>query len=207
METQLNDNDPNNIKVTDFGNDIYIINDMIDSTFCKNMCNHINEQTLDKTDQYSDDSNVLSYNIGIGGLCMDNILIKQDISLLLTGYVRAIASVINKVRPYVFSHEIPNISMLEFRKIFGETRPHIDNISDKNIRHLTCIIILNNDYDDGVFSFPSQNLEFKVKQGDVVLFPPFWTHPHKVSCPTNGFRYTITYWYVDSTATNSISIS
>ena len=207
METQLNDNDPNNVKVTDLGNDIYIINDMIDSTFCKNMCNHINEQALYKTDQYSDDSNVLSYNINIDELCMDNILIKQDISLLLTGYVRAIASVINNVRQYVFSNEIPNISIIELRKIFGKTNLHIDNISDKNVRHLTCIIILNNDYDDGVFSFPSQNLEFKVKQGDVVLFPPFWTHPHKVSCPTNGFRYTITYWYVDSTATNSISIS
>ena len=209
METQHNDNDndANIKKVTDFGNDIYIINDMLDSTFCKNMCNHINEQALNKNDQYLNGSNVLSYNININELCMDNILIKQDISLLLTGYVRAIASVINNIRPHVFSNQIPNISMVQLRRIFGETRHHIDNITPTSIRHLTCIIILNNDYDDGVFSFPSQNLEFKVKQGDVVLFPPFWTHPHKVSCPSNGFRYTINYWYVDSTATDSISIS
>ena len=81
METQHNDNDANTKNVTDFGNDIYIINDMLDSTFCKNMCNHINEQALNKNDQYLNGSNVLSYNININELCMDNILIKQDISL------------------------------------------------------------------------------------------------------------------------------
>lgn len=62
----------------------------------------------------------------------------------------------------------------------------------KFVRALSFIAVLNDDYDGGIFNFPNQNLKFKVKKGDVVLFPPYWTHPHSVtSVGEDQARYTI----------------
>jgi hypothetical protein len=186
--------------------DIYIIKNIIDNTFCENMRNHINDQALD-IKPYSSNNNVKAYSINIDELCMDNILIKQDISLLLTGYVRVILSIINKMNDNIFdNNSIPTISMIGLRKICGETLEHIDNIRPDEVRLLSCIIPLNNDYDDGIFSFPNQNIEFKANKGDVILFPPYWTHPHKVSAPLNGFRYTLNFWYLHPDDQDGISV-
>lgn len=60
------------------------------------------------------------------------------------------------------------------------------------IRCLSLIIVLNDDYDGGIFNFPNQNLNLKLKNGEVIIFPPYWTHPYSVSsvgeCQS---RYTI----------------
>ncbi len=186
--------------------DIYIIHNLIQDTFCENIRNLIDSQAHENITGYTYVSAVIAYIITLGDISLDNIIIKQDISLLLSGYIRAITSIISKINNTIFQNFIPNISTVEFRKIYGETKKHIDNISRDNPRMLTCIIMLNDDYDDGIFSFPSQNVQFKPKKGDIILFPPYWTHPHQVSAPTNGFRYAITFWYNHPTDNNTISI-
>lgn len=101
------------------------------------------------------------------------------------------------------------------RKHYGATRHHCDglahlikhsrinNIYDdndsfefKNInmaRDTTCIFSLNDDFEGGEFLFPDKKCKFHLKPGSVVLFPPFWTHPHEVSTITSS-RYTICTW-------------
>ena len=69
-------------------------------------------------------------------------------------------------------------------------RPHI-NI----IRKLTMIIALNSNYEGGEIEFPTQNVKIKMKQGDLIAFPPYWTHEHFVNSPCNDtYRYTINLW-------------
>lgn len=194
------DNDICNYNVTSFPGNIYIIRDLIDDTFCENMRNIIDEQSKYTMDTYSPGSNVICNAVSLLNLSTDDILIKQNISLFLTGYVRAIVSIINHIDSRIFSNFIPTISQVELRRIYGATREHIDGIDTNSPRILTCIILLNDDYDDGIFSFPTLNVTFKPKKGDIILFPPYWTHPHCVSTPTNGFRYTINFWYNHSTA-------
>ena len=93
------------------------------------------------------------------------------------------------------------------RKVYGRTRLHADNpnpfinrediktISVDSLRTLSVIIALNDDYDGGEFVFPSQEIIVKLKKGQAIAFPPYWTHPHKVAAPSNGtFRYTINTW-------------
>ena len=91
------------------------------------------------------------------------------------------------------------------RKIYGPTRLHSDgildyntddsNVSTKRLRNLSVIIALNGDYDNGEFYFPSQDKLIKLKKGQIIAFPPYWTHPHTVFTPTNGtYRYTINTW-------------
>jgi predicted 2-oxoglutarate/Fe(II)-dependent dioxygenase YbiX len=88
------------------------------------------------------------------------------------------------------------------RKIYGETRIHSDNIFSDNtnkdinkIRNMSLIINLNDNYEGGEFYFPIQNYKIKLKKGDIILFPPYWTHPHMVYSPINNtYRYTINTW-------------
>jgi hypothetical protein len=98
------------------------------------------------------------------------------------------------------------------RKVYGATKKHIDGIlsspktqikiinesrfvSISSIRCMSCIIILNDDFEGCVFRFPKQNIEVYPKKGMLIAFPPYWTHPHSVSEPSPGtHRYTINTW-------------
>ena len=92
------------------------------------------------------------------------------------------------------------------RRIEGATRNHVDGIlveklidkdliSIHKIRKLSVIICLNDDYEGSEFYFPAQEYKIKLKKGEAIAFPPYWTHPHEVSAPENGtFRYTINTW-------------
>ena len=60
---------------------------------------------------------------------------------------------------------------------------------------MSIIICLNDDYEDGEFYFPIQDFRIKLKKGQIIAFPPYWTHQHMVSTPTNNtYRYTINTW-------------
>jgi hypothetical protein len=90
------------------------------------------------------------------------------------------------------------------RRIHGGTKRHVDGVHSKTggfknfVRCLSMIIVLNDDYDGGIFNFPAQNLKFKVKKGEVVMFPPYWTHPHSVTSVGEGqARYTINTWILE----------
>jgi len=99
-----------------------------------------------------------------------------------------------------------NIETIALRKIDGPTRLHIDgptynmsglDVSESfdQIRTLSVIIALNGDYDGGEIVFPCQNFKTKLKQGEAIVFPPYWTHPHYTEdLKNNTFRYTINTW-------------
>lgn len=91
------------------------------------------------------------------------------------------------------------------RRIYGKTRRHSDGVREKqtDLRSLSAIVALNSNYDDGIFKFPKQNLQVKLKKGDLILFPPFWTHPHEVSSPSNNTnRFTINCWSIEKSLPN-----
>jgi hypothetical protein len=99
------------------------------------------------------------------------------------------------------------------RKIYGSTRQHKDGticatsfhvINNKiyapidNVRALSAILILNDDYEGCFFEFPRQEISLSLKKGQLIAFPRYWTHPHKVTEPLNGsYRYTINMWLYD----------
>jgi hypothetical protein len=69
----------------------------------------------------------------------------------------------------------------------------------RDVRKISVIIALNGDYEGGEFYFPSQGIDkIKLKKGQAILFPPYWTHPHGVNKPENNtFRYTINTWLLE----------
>lgn len=89
-------------------------------------------------------------------------------------------------------------------KINGESKLHAHGIDCKVSKFknfvpcLSLIIGLNDDYDGGIFNFPNQGLKIKLKKGEVLLFPPYWTHPHAVTSVGEGqARYTINTWILE----------
>ena len=107
----------------------------------------------------------------------------------------------NIIRDYL-SLEVMGDSGYQLRKIHGTTRLHTDGSLDEdggNLRNLSCIVALNDDFGGGEVSFPRQDFLYKMKRGDVLLFPPYHTHPHQVYPPHAGtYRYTINTWFYDA---------
>lgn len=95
-----------------------------------------------------------------------------------------------------------------YRKIYGPTRLHKDGvyvdkkeeeyIRIKSMRNMSVIICLNEDYDGGEFMFPKQDRKIKLKKGNIIAFPPYWTHLH-MTYPllNNTYRYTINTWLTE----------
>jgi hypothetical protein len=117
---------------------------------------------------------------------------------------KSIGKILTKLRDSTPSFTGTQDTGYTLRKIYGGTAMHIDGIHSestgytKSVRCLSIIIVLNDDYDGGVFCFPYQGLKFRVQKGQAVLFPPYWTHPHSVTSVGEGqARYTINTWVLE----------
>lgn len=75
-------------------------------------------------------------------------------------------------------------SSIQLRKITGRTRLHIDNIEVTPLSmtrytvRLGTFIGVFSDCEDSLV-FPAQQRTIKMIKGDLIFFPPFWTHPHE----------------------------
>ena len=96
------------------------------------------------------------------------------------------------------------VHTVELRKIWGDTRYHVDGMTDstnqplEHLRVLSVIVALNSDYEGGELCFPEQDFKIKLKAGEVLAFPPYWTHPHYSNdLKNNTYRYTLTAWFCE----------
>ena len=70
----------------------------------------------------------------------------------------------------------------------------IDDLGHKDSNHLAGWVYLNDDYEGGELSFINQNISFKPKAGDLVMFPGNIHYWYNVE-PTNGSRYIMPVWF------------
>jgi len=212
----------NNIIVHEYDNNIYIIKNLVSTIFCSKFVNIMKQLNMENNTEYGRHSNVLTHYVSIFDICkmsdqqltLDEDKETLDILLrnLLSIYIRLIAYIINTVNIYIFNDEIPKFNGITFRKIHGATRQHIDGVyggekerENRDDRLLSCVIAFNDNYTEGEFYFPNNNLKLKLNTGDVLLFPPYWTHPHYTTKPIDDYRYTSTFWFL-SKDTTGISI-
>lgn len=212
----------NNIVVHEYDNNIYIIKNLITTTFCSKLVNIIKQLTMDNSTEYGNHSNVLTYYVSIFNICKlskqqitsceDNETLDILLRIFLSVYIRLIPYIINTINKHIFNKTIPKFNDITFRKIHGPTREHIDGVyggeherEAKQDRLLTCIIAFNDNYTEGDFYFPNNELKLKLNTGDILLFPPYWTHPHYTTKPIGDYRYTSTFWFL-SPETNTISL-
>ena len=170
---------------------IFVYEDSIEPSFCNQLVQLYNDNKntpLVLNEDYGDVYNVQCKYIETRFF--------PDIDSKLTNVIYKILVKARHDNPYLSSNEDSGYSL---REIYAETRLHIDSVIDPcrtvKARTAAIIIALNSDYESGEFNFPLQNYKVKLKQGDAILFPATYTHPHEVSSPENGtFRYTINTW-------------
>lgn len=182
-------------------NNIFIFEnpELINEDFCQELINYINNSSHYGIEEWGHNSNVNSKFILIKTIKEFEVKEKFD------NYIYKIINYIVKNLYNEYGITCSGDSGYLLRKIHGPTRLHKDGIDPelidntfipiKKIRNMSIIIALNDDYDEGEFYFPIQDFRIKLKKGQIIAFPPYWTHPHMVSAPTNGtHRYTINTW-------------
>lgn len=72
-------------------------------------------------------------------------------------------------------------------------KPHIDSAFGVTVvRRMALIWYLNDVEEGGETVFEFQGVSVKPKRGDLIIFPPFWTHRHEGVTPVSGTKYIIT---------------
>jgi hypothetical protein len=174
---------------------IYVIKDIFDKNFCNNLIRLMNESKQEKL-SFSDHNNVECFSIQH----FNHTEITNEIIKKFTHIIKIFGSLVKGFNSNSFS-------MFELRKVYGITRNHTDGIFGETVRHpidnallktirvATIVVALNDDFDEGVYNFPTQDVKIKLKQGSAVIFPPYWTHPHSVSkIEKNEYRYILSTW-------------
>lgn len=173
---------------------IFLFDDVISNDLCESIRSIIDKSDGIKT-EYGPYQNVLCKKVKIKN--------PQLHTLIDSELYKVVSNIIHKIRETAPDITISNDNGYELRKIHGATRLHTDGvIPDKNItndpRSLSIIIALNDDYEGGEFYFPNQDVTVKLKKGQAIAFPPYWTHPHCTNDLLNGtFRYTVNTWLVE----------
>ena len=184
------------------GTNIYVIENILDGLTCEEFITFIEKLDLKDTSEEPDKLLKCKYLNLLNDNPMHSI---NDFKIYCI--FNKIFEIMTKCNPYI---KITGDTYYILRKIYGETQLHTDEVRANytnyffnQTRCLAAIIALNDNFEGGVFKFPHQNIEHKMKKGSVILFPPFWTHPHQITTVgENKYRYTITTWGTENIINN-----
>jgi hypothetical protein len=184
---------------------IFVFDDVISDELCDTIKIIFDNSNCTWKEEYGPGSNVIGDTLNVSDL--ENKSFAKVIDNEIFGVV---SNVISKIKNYSNSINMSSDTGYQLRKIKGATRYHTDGALIPNriknekfaklskIRSMSIIIALNSDYEGGDLCFPKQNFEIKLKKGQAIAFPPYWTHPHYTMELLNGtVRYTITTWLTE----------
>jgi hypothetical protein len=190
--------------ITEFSNKhIYIFNNVLNNEICENIINEMNSFEY-KNNTINETNNVECYE------CIN--YDHSNIGIFLRDIVQRIFNAMKQLKKITILGD----TGIQLRKVYGSTRKHVDgvctdliehptyNIKIKNVRILTLVGVLNDDYEGGIYNFPDQNIQIKLKSGSVLVFPPYFTHPHEVSSVIQNnvnnikYRYIFSSWALDN---------
>ncbi len=188
----------NNINVVKLTNSIFIIQNLFPFEDCDKYVRDIFFTENDKI-SHGRQQNVEGYEINLDKSKNDELIYLLN-NILIENVIPKMITKLKEVNKNIYlSVDSVASQGLVLRKITGNTRQHVDQIGGNfGPRLLSIIIALNENYDDGIITFPDQGIDVKLKKSEILVFPPYWTHPHKVSCPQKNDRYTITFWLVNN---------
>ncbi len=180
---------------------IYIIKDLFQPNKCNEIVTFIKENK--HIHQYIETNPTKENNVECSFIQINDNIENEYLAILdeyIKNKVGDIVKLIVSKNPF-FPHNVFD-NGYTLRQIHGGTVIHIDGIiennSTRNPRLLSIIINLNDEYDGGEVHFPKQDVKIRLKKGEAICFPPYWTHPHEVSSVSFGeYRYTINTWILE----------
>jgi hypothetical protein len=173
---------------------IFVIDKALNFDECQELINVIDEQaTLEECYGYK--SNVQSRYIDLEMLKNSHRELHDRIYKMIFNSINRIVIKIGETTPIDISL-IRSDSGYRLRKIHGPTKIHTDGVLEENgmVRFASLIFALNSDYEGGEIVFPEQDVKIKLKAGQVLFFPPHWSHPHETLELHGTYRYTINTW-------------
>ena len=69
----------------------------------------------------------------------------------------------------------------------------VDGSAEKRV--LAWMVYLNDVTDGGETAFPTQGKKFSPRAGDVLIWPAYWTHPHRGIVSESQVKYIATGWF------------
>ncbi len=86
------------------------------------------------------------------------------------------------IMPVTYKLRCPSFEPIELRRMLGATRAHSDGIGPQStsagISYRIATIILTLSESSDAIVFPNYNTTIALNRGDVLFFPPYWTHEH-----------------------------
>ena len=98
----------------------------------------------------------------------------------------------NKIEPWTVSKTFKIQKYLPNEGYFKEHCEHGDKHSN---RVLAWMIYLNDVTDGGQTVFPTQDVKFQPKEGDILIWPAYWTHTHNGITSKTQTKYILTGWF------------
>lgn len=174
---------------------------IITDEFCEEIIDFFDKYPEKETEYWTKGSNVNCKCIRL-----NDMLVFDEVNNKISMSINKIINIIS-IKQQDLNVRANNYQGCSIRKIYGPTRCHTDGITKTNtelffknslIRNCSLVIGLNDDYDGGEFYFPNQKFKHKLKKGEIILFPPYWTHPHFTFPLLNRtYRYTINTWLLE----------
>ncbi len=189
-------------KFKDLGSDILLVEGLLEPS----LCDHVIQ--IAECCQFKPSSiliNVVDTDVRSGGiLALGNNegALQESTNQLLLRKVKVIQDMLFRHYGVKFPHaEMCSI----LRYLPGQSyKRHVDNLLLESrfvevangipTRDISIVGYLNDDFEGGETLFDRQNLKVKPKQGSVVVFPAYYTHPHQSLPVLKGKKYAFTSW-------------
>ncbi len=186
---------------TDLGADILLFEGLLDVALCSHIiqiaeCSHFEQAGIElATVKTQIRSNEVLY---LG----DTSSLLQSTNQLLLNKIYTIQQTLYQIYKIKFS-QIETCSILRYQS--GQFyKRHVDNLllasrrdeaaQGVPTRDVSIVGYLNDDFAGGETFFDRQNLKVKPRQGSVLVFPSYYTHPHQSLPVIAGCKYAFTSW-------------
>jgi predicted 2-oxoglutarate/Fe(II)-dependent dioxygenase YbiX len=173
---------------------IFVIDNVLNFDECQEIINVIDKHATLK-ECYGESANVQSTYIDLEMLKNSHKKLHDRIRNMIFNSINHTVLTVGKY-PVDISC-IKSDSGYRLRKIHGPTKIHVDGVLEEScngVRFASVIIALNSDYEGGEFVFQEQDVKIKLKAGQALFFPPYWSHPHETLELHGTYRYTINTW-------------
>lgn len=180
---------------------IFLFNNVLTDQECEYLINITNVYAVKGREKYGPRANVVADSVNIVELSDPSD--KKKVTDLMFERVLSLCKNFKET----YDIEMGGFTTPTLRKITGATRLHKDGvvlakqINEKGqclaseLRNMSIITALNEDYQGGELCFPEHGRSIKLKKGQAIAFPPYWTHPHYTNELLNGtVRYTVNLW-------------
>jgi len=118
-------------------------------------------------------------------------------SVLTNLFVSYLNKYRNDLKIFDLHFENVNLNFLRYKE-GGFYTWHTDHSGTSFPRTMSCILLLNNDYEGGelMFSDPTNTHQIKIETqpGRLIIWPSNFMYPHKVNKVKKGTRYSIVGW-------------